>query len=372
MNRTLKLTAYPALALLVSLNYIFHSQTHFDPWGMYAAVLDGTAERPYVYRRLTPELATLLDMGGNWPWLTGILNLPADQTGVAISTLLLMSLSLWGFMLILPYLDENPETISPWFIMGVAISPLMVGLYGHVYDFPTLFLSTAFLLLVKRYPAAAWATVIVFILATLNRETSVVLLLPLAVWMYQTRQTDHLSNMVRHLSYLALLGVLYLAIQLYIRYGLYPDAPGQLSTYFLYMINRYFPAYPERLPAMLLFFGATLLALFWRWSQQQRFLKTALLPLFPLLLSYIFLGMAFEWRVFFEVWGIIALMLYRAYPRMLGIAFAVSMLITAILKPFYPFELLQIWSPVFFTIFPLGLLCGIAAPHLYRRRPRKF
>lgn len=271
------------------------------------ALVTGEAAKPFVLRFLVPFL--MREMMAFTP-----LNV---ETAAAIC----MTLSLLGFLPAFRYLlaafdldEKRQDRLTIVAVLGLA--PLLFTPGKAVYDLTTLFLFTLALALLAR---RRWLPYLaVFVLATLNRETSILLLL---VFVAENICREDLTSwrtsrqLRRALVQLVIYGVIRLAI-----IGAFWGNSGTLMQYHLDKQLTTIVAVPGwiaegtltdwLLVGMLI--GGTLLPLlvFYRWSSKPRFLRRAFLAVYPLLyVLFLIGGMPFETRVFIEAYPVLVLLL---------------------------------------------------------------
>lgn len=280
----------------------------------------GTAYRPYVYRTLLPTVVRLIS-----PFIpSGIVGFSMQIPGMgqmlkrldvatypaeALLVLLGLYLSLLGFVLSLRSLMralDYTEKVIDW--VSAAALPLLSPMFlaGYIYDFPMLFLFTLGLGFLLRRQWFAY--LIVFLLASLNKETSILLTLVFAFHCWR--------DIERGIFYRLLAGqlILFIAVKLGLT-RVFRANPGGMFEYHL----------PDHLqavhsmPGVTLFMGLILCGLivliFRRWHEQPLFLRRALVIAIPLGILYLLFSVPFELRVFYELYPIVFLMLVNGLIR---------------------------------------------------------
>lgn len=242
-----------------------------DPRYSWARMIDGSADKPFVYRTLAPTIARLAVAAG-LPMLTVVIWLAA--LGLLAWLVLMRRLAL--------ALDI---TFNPlWALLGLL--PIMVRV-SHLYDVWTLTLTTALLYCIQAGRLNLYR--ILFVLACLNRE-SAVLFIPLYIWQV---------GLNREAAYQV---IVWVAVQMLVRWT-YAANPG--ATFELHLPHHW----PEiRLhPDLAFTYGAliviTLRAVFTNWRSKPVLLKRALTLWLPVLIvGYGLIGYPFEFRFFYEAW----------------------------------------------------------------------
>ena len=319
--------AYMLVALVLLSTFMRSGVTGFDGNKM-AQVPDmiyGRAYRPFVYRTLVPTVARVvlhamphtmqqglarslyansavhkLAEASHWP--------PDALTAYAV-IFALMYLSLIGFAYAIRDLFESLFASGPLasgFVGLLALIGLPPFFYAaDLYDPPDLFLFTLGLALMAR---RSWEWyMVVFSLASANKETSILLTLVFAIHFLRGgawRRAPYSGLLIAQLA-------IYAVIQGTIRWA-FQDNPGMGADFHLFTNLTYLPLYP--LPSLL-----SALAIAWlvtsRWREQPAFLRSAVWIGVPLFVLTLFMGFLSEFRDYYEVYPI--LLLLAAYPLLL-------------------------------------------------------
>jgi hypothetical protein len=264
-------------------------------------LIDGTAFKPFVTRMLVPFLIKQM---------TILLPITPEAAASAV-----MYLSLIAFVFAFRYLLAafwKPSIISDaltWLsILGLL--PFMVSFSRAVYDFPTLFLFTLELgfLAHRRWK---WF-LIVFPVACLNRETSILLCLAFAVHYYPRMERRFFLKM------LSGQGVSYILTRAYILLRFWDNPGGAFEWHLpdqirvLSQIPSVFETFAPLGLIALLFLVCGIAILFlmlFLWEEKPRLLRDAALVMVPpLALTHLLFGMPFEIRVFYEVYPVVLLL----------------------------------------------------------------
>lgn len=280
----------------------------------------GTAYRPYVYRALLPSVVRLIsslipcglvEFSRQIPGMGQMLSRldVATYPAEAFLVLLGLYLSLLGFVLSLRDLMRAlgyTEKVIDW--VSAAALPLMIPMFlaGYIYDFPMLFLFTLGLAMLLHRLWFAYLGV--FVLASLNKETSILLVVVFAF---------HYWRSLERLIFYRLLGaqlIPFIAVKLGLAW-IFRANPGGMFEYHLPDQLRAI----QSMPGVALFLGLILCGLgvliARRWPEQPLFLGHALLIAIPLGILYLFFSMPFELRVFYELYPVVLLMVVNSLVR---------------------------------------------------------
>ncbi len=304
---------FVALFFLV---YIKISRLGTSDWASLSELLAGTARRPFIYRILLPQFSQILArvVPANPPsqfFHIEVLQETFTALGgsiyphVVLWILTLIFLSIIGFVCVEKHFladlgfSQQAQNILPFFLLILAL-PFTVY-FGYLYDLPQLFLFTfsLWLLYKKRW---GWY-LILFILTTLNKETSI--LLSVVFYIYYFKKLD------KKIFYQLLLAQF--SIYLFIRFSLiwvYRHNPGNIvyPTFFEHL-NQYKTQPILFLLTLLLFFSVFLLTRK-NWAKKNSFLKSATIVPLLILPLYFFGGMPMEFRVFLEVLPILGILIF--------------------------------------------------------------
>jgi len=276
----------------------------------------GTAYRPYVTRALVPGIvrgvAALIPASfrgelnaalvGNPVlslWLTRF-RVDNSLAIEAIISWMLMFLSLLGFCAafrnLLTGVYQIPALTTDLAIFSALLMLLLFIGFGYIYDFTTLFL---FSLQYNWMARSRWkAMLISFPLVCLNKETAVLLILVLAL--YGWNRLPRLT-LIRYLvGETAIFTVIWLGIEWIFRAN-----PGSATEFHFqdhFTIARQFP-FLMLIVALILIGIAALVVKGWR--HKPLFLRWALILLLPMAGLYVFYGFPLEFRAMYEVYPII-------------------------------------------------------------------
>lgn len=284
----------------------------------FTAMMDGTAHRPFVtrvlIRWLTMITGMLLPAGvensirewiGNSHFFSIILALyhvSADRGVEAVISLFWQYVSLIGYYfafksLLLSVFDLSEKKADGLTLLSTfGLLPLM--LFGYIYDLPALFLCTLAFSAIAANQMILYLTA--FTLAILNKETSIVLIIP-SILLFWNTDKPVISK--------ALLGVgLQIMIFLSIRIPLvihFRQNPGlfvepHLKTHLEGIIN--YPLYGVAVIALF----SCLTALFLdKWRQKPALVNLGMISGAVLMVLFLYGGMPQEFRVFYEVISVV-------------------------------------------------------------------
>jgi hypothetical protein len=168
-RRSLEALALAALGLALA---AFCELWLFDRWHEWTQfILDGTADRPFVYRQL-------------WPQVVG---LAARVAGVSVETAALWSLRLscvawlWALRYLASVVLPRGASFIATLMAPILLLPFIVGVVGlYVYDLPSLAAFTLGLALLARH---RWGLYLALVpLAVLGRETTALLMVVFALY----------------------------------------------------------------------------------------------------------------------------------------------------------------------------------------------
>jgi len=283
---------------------------------LFADMLAGNAERPFVTRTLIPWLTKTIAgiipasmhttasetartssfFGG---WLTHI-NIPAALALEGIISLLIQLGSLIGFAFAIKALLARVYK-APAFFASLATLTALLGLlpmllFGYIYDLPNLFLCTLALFFIRTRKIAAYA--IVFVLAIINKETAVVLIVPSVLLFLDFERPSLVKVCTAILAQIAV----YLAVRLPIN-AAFKTNPGvafeiNLDEHLYVLVN-----HPVLWGISVLIGLGVIVLIFQNWREKPALAMLGALPMLPLIGLFVVSGFPFEIRVFYEVYA---------------------------------------------------------------------
>jgi hypothetical protein len=299
--------------------YIYLSCTSiglFRPAAL-SRVLEGTAERPYIYRVLIPVLAKSfasfipLSVEGWFANAPLVLKdvferlkggmYPREATIVLVA----MFLSLVGFVLAekifladLGFNDKEQLVLS--LVIQSFILPFNM-FTGYYYDLPQLFLITLSLLFMYRRNWGIYF--IVFELASLNKETSLFLIMVFAIYYWQRlTRTDFFKLLTTQI-------IVYGFVRMLILYP-FQNNPGSPILWTLpAQYNKYVES-PYALIFTLLYFSTVILLVLRKWNWKHEFLRAASVTGLIILVLFFFSGTVMEFRIFLDAWPALGILVF--------------------------------------------------------------
>lgn len=300
-----------------------------------AAMVEGTAHKPAVYRMLVPAVSRVIvtltpdyvregmkgwlaEKRDNGFWFQVIIrsryktpppSLATEkiyETGVA---LLVTYLSLCAYVFFIYKLAAFfwPDTaayrlVSP--LIGLMMIPPFHDEFAYIYDYPSMmFVAAAMYALVKQKIRAYW---VILILATLNRESAAYLIVLYALYSFR------FDNMKPWALNVAVQFLLFLIIQGWIR-QIYASNPGEdLYEVLFWQLTYIFSEYNILLITQALVF---ICLLFYRWAEKPFILQAGMCLLPIMFVAYLKHGYREEYRVFMEIFPIVALLFTHSIVR---------------------------------------------------------
>ena len=312
-----------AVLVLINSAWIFYVYLSITQVGTYtpaklARALEGTAERPFIYRILVPWLARVTAPAIPQSIAAQITHLPhpVQKTFNALReggydrqaaiVLLLMFLSLVGFA----YAQQNFLTelgmVSPQeqfalpLLAQIFILPFTI-FFGYIYDLPQLFLVTLGLLFMLR---GEWAMYLLTLaLACLNKETTLLLI---AVFFFYYLRRLPLQTFIKLLT-VQLLIFSAIRIVLMVLFRNNPGSPLLMTLMVHYEQYREFP--PAILINLAFFLPLVFLSLR-GWERKHPFLRAGSVMFVALFLMYFIAGMPVEFRVFLDALPVVSILIY--------------------------------------------------------------
>jgi hypothetical protein len=296
---------------------------------MFADMVYGKAEKPYVYRTLLPTSVRILSA----PVPESLRNSLSEKIESNISlnklfkklkwekefaveysfAMILMFLSLWGFSIAVRYLFNLFFSSPGWFADSVSVLallglPTMFQYTSFLYDFPLLlFYTLGLIFLYKR----DWKTfLVIFLIGCFNKETTILLTLIFYVY-YRSKLRKGLFN---KLLFAQLAVFVIVKLLLFI---IFNSNPGTFVEFHLVDHNlRLLAGYDLTLAASLLGF---VLLVFYKWKEKPDFIKTSLLAFIPLVFLSLFLGYIDELRDYYEVYPSVIILISYSIGRILKV-----------------------------------------------------
>lgn len=302
---------------------------------MFADAFEGEAHRPFAYRALAPAamrgvralVPDAVEEGANrwferrrrddrlFAKLHRKLSPGTRFSDVAIA-LGVLYVCILGFAWALGRLARAVYTIDRDYLRAVALFavaaiPMFFRYYSHLYDLPHLLLFTACLwLLAER----RWAVYLpLFALTCASKETALLLVLVYALTAWRQLAPGRAWGLLA--AQLGLFAAIKGALTLAFR-----GNPGDVVELHLEH-NLFLPPFTV---AEVVAFGVVATAIAWDWPGKPAFLRAALWILAPLLLLGILWGYLDEYRIYYEVYPVVLLLLAHSVAGLLRAGAAAS------------------------------------------------
>lgn len=298
------------IALVVYFLFLYVSNISSFERASVGAMVYGTAHRPYVYRTLLPSTVRLIvpfvpddvvDIASSNPFIKAALS-RFDSTNYPVESLLMlvgMFLCLLGFVWSLRFLMRSVGysywTVN-WFPI-ICLLPLP-GFFpdGKYYDWPTLFLFTLGLALLARQKWVAY--ILVFTLATINKETAILLTMAFTVHLYRRLERRHFVYL------LGIQSIIFLTVRLLLLW-VFQNNPGEVAEFHL---SEHLVAVQANPLAVLIPLAGLVVLISRRWQEKPVFLRHALVIVLPLGIMQLLFGIPYEIRVYLEVFPVVLLL----------------------------------------------------------------
>lgn len=323
-------------SLVVFLLFLTNPGMHTNPKAFLSMLVYQRAYKPPVYRTLLPttvgllsrivpeakrsELALEVLEHHRFTRLMLALHLEPAYPVESLIALVLIYASLWGFMIVLLRLFDVYYTAPTSFRMlvptlGILGLPPLFAYTNYPYDFCTLFFPTLAILLIAQ---RRWRVfLLVFVLACLNKETSILITLIFAFYWYFSRFLPKEKFVKLFLGQIAIFVVLKLTLSL--RFW---NNPGTLVEFHLEDHNlrvvRQWMEHGYHLTGLVVFL-LLMGALFHSWKTKPLLLRCGLIILPPMFALSIFFGYLDEWRVYFDAYSVVFLLVLEPAGRLFGL-----------------------------------------------------
>jgi hypothetical protein len=277
--------------ILIFFAYMVFAQK-IDRFEPLQPMIDGSAARPYVYRVLAPILIDSFAKG---------LNISSEASCIMILYFSFIGFSLSFWYLATTFLQKRSAKTVTLFA-PLSLIPLLV-VQHHIYDLPTLFFFTLALALLAREKFMAFLAV--FFLTCLSKETSLLLILFFGL---------HFRKIpIRKFLYLLDAQILIYAAVRFSLMWQFRNNPGSIVEFHFFDQLAGYQAQPFTAIILAMFVAFVLAISIYKIKEKPTFLRNAAITIgMPIAGLYIFFGMPFELRVFFEVAPVLYLL--AVYP----------------------------------------------------------
>ena len=222
---------------------------------------------------------------------------------------------LLGFSLALRYLMTGIYSVSEKFqdvmiIVSLLLLPGAFKYYSYIYDFATLLLFTLALAFMVRQCWVRYG--LVFILACLNKETTILLLLIFIIHFYKKKIPFTLYKWMVF-GQLVVFSIIRMGL-IYI----FKDNRGRILEFHL------LENFGKRLIVPLILGALIYLGITFKWKEKPKFLKDGLWILIPLVLMGLFFGFFDELRGYYEVYPVIFCLVTHSIAKLLNVNLSVK------------------------------------------------
>jgi hypothetical protein len=266
--------------------------------------VNGTAWRPYVTRALVPLIAragSALTPMSAFGWVVAVMIASRFLFQSAIRKLFRQTY----------HVDETPTLVAA--LAGLACLPVFFGPFSRqIYDFTTLWTFTLGLALMAGRQWTGYLAL--FAIATVNKETSILLTLVFAVHFILRRRLP----LDRALALLAAQVAIFLLIRGAIAYAFRGNEGGVVEINWENH-NKVVLLHPALMSKRLPLLAAAALFGVWGWSRKSLFLRDAIAVLAPVLLVMgVTVGQVDEIRAYYEFYPIVIVLVADSVCRIMG------------------------------------------------------
>jgi hypothetical protein len=311
-----------ASANILNSLWIFHVYLTIAPIGYYqpanfSNILEGTAERPFIYRALIPLIAKTFswlvpDKIVIWavkippPLKAAFERLSGEvHSKEAIVAIFAMFFSLVAFGFVERTftaslgLNKKTQFVLPLFAQ-LMLLPLSYH-FGYYYDLPQVLLVASSLLFLYRQNWPVYS--LLFAITTLNKETTITLVIVYGIYYFSRLPRRKFLGLL--LSQL----LLYTLIRVPLIF-LYRNNPGASIPSKLGIQLYIYTEFPIILFITFLFFSIIFLYVFKRWKQVDEFLRASLAIFAVIFILFFLSGIPMEFRVFLDALPVLAIWVY--------------------------------------------------------------
>ena len=311
--------------------FVKHPGMNWYERAMVHDMIYGSAWKPFVYRTLLPTSVRIVtsvipesvkneisNAVSNTDWMKLGFSKFKWETEYATEYFIaccFMLASLVGFAFTFRWFMRSIYPSPDWFsnlftyisLLGL---PAIFQYYSYLYDFTTLFLFT--LGLVLMYKQKWNAFLIVYFLACINKETTILLTMIFAIYFFNENRFDR--KLFNKLIVIQLIIFVIVKTSLYF---IFINNQGGIVEFHLFDYNvRILSRYSLTIFAVI---AGILLLLFYKWNEKPEFLKSSLWAAVPLLVLSLFFGVIDELRDYYEVYPSFALLLGYSAAKILDI-----------------------------------------------------
>lgn len=317
------------ISICVLIIFVINPGINQDQHSKFEDMVYGNAWKPFVYRTLLPttvrvlsapvpealrtSLSEMVDETESFRQLFEKLNWEKYLFVEYTFAMVLMFLSLMGFSITVRYLftlfyDSSPVIAYLVSILALLGLPTMFQYTSFLYDFPTLFLFTFGLILLYKQDWKKF--LILYPIACLNKETTILLTIIFFIYYRPRLRTDHFYKL------LLIQLTIFVIIKVFL-FILFKSNPGSFVEFHLIDHNmRLLTGYNLSLAFTLL---GLIIMIYFKWQEKPSYLKIILWTIIPLLILTLFLGYLDELRDYYEVYPAVIILISHSIARVLGI-----------------------------------------------------
>ena len=321
------ITAFISFCVLMI--FVIKPGINHDQHSKFEDMIYGKAWKPFVYRTLLPttirvlsapvpqvirkSLSEMVDESETFRDIFEKLNWEKNLFVEYTFAMFLMFLSLMGFSIAIRYLFTlfyNASSVFADFISILALLglPTMFQYTSFLYDFPTLFLYTFGLILLYKQD---WKNfLILYPIACLNKETTILLTVIFFIYYRPRLRTDHFYKLL-------LIQLTMFVIIKVILFILFKSNPGTFVEFHLVDHNLGLLTGYSLTLAFTVF--SLIMLTYYKWKEKPQFIKISLWTIVPLLILTLFLGYLDELRDYYEVYASVIILISHSIAQILGI-----------------------------------------------------
>lgn len=321
---------YLIASALVTLTFYVRPGVNQYSRALFADMLSGSAHKPYVYRQLVPATIRSVDFltpqkprESVTAWfsqkhreLMVLFEWSETHLYEHIISLLISFFCFLGLAFTLRSLIDLFYSFPPYVadiapVLGLVVLPAFFRYINYVYDPATLLLSA--LAIESAYRRRRWSYYLLFVLATINKETSILL-----IGVFVVREITLLSRsqLVMHV---ALQLILWISVRVFYHVT-FAANPGATIEFHLLDHNLLLPLRPGPMIYLCVAFGILLTLVIHRWRTKPQFLRTGLIATFiPIVVLAVFFGYLDELRIYYEAYPFFFLLSLPTLAYALGV-----------------------------------------------------
>ncbi len=321
------------ISLYVLIAFVKLPPINGDEQSMFPEMVYGTAWKPFVYRTLLPASVriisevipesihnTLTDkVESNAFLMLALEKLVWESEFITeyLVAMVLMYFALLGFVFAFRKLFDEIYSSPLWFknIMSIILLLTIPAMFqpqysNYIYDFPTLFLFTLGLLLLKQ---RNWKFfLMLFFIACFNKETIILLTLIFAIHFHKDAAIDR--KLYYQLSAAQL--VIFTVVKIFL-YILFMNNPGGFVEF--HLIDRNYLLFNGYSLTTFVVLLIIFLAIFSYWNEKPKFIKDSMWIAVPLLILTFFLGFFDELRDYYEILPVAILLISFNIAKIFGV-----------------------------------------------------